>query len=253
MHILVAAAPAFLASLVEFVEALTIVLAVGVTRQWRSTLIGVGAAVAVLAVIAGVFGSAIVLFVPIGVLRLVVGAFLLVFGLQWLCKAILRAAGARAKHDEAAIYEREVSQLRDEAPVADGMDWISFTVAFKGVLLEGLEVAFIVVTFGASAGQVGASALGAGAAGVLVLLVGTLLHRPLARVPENGLKYAVGLLLVTFGTFWAGEGVGIDWPGSDAVLFMLLAAYLVASLAGTWVVRNQLSARRARAAALAGE
>jgi len=245
MQTLVGAVPAFLASAVEFVEALTIVLAVGVTRQWRSTLVGVGAAALTLAVIVGVFGTAIVLFVPIAVLRLVVGAFLLVFGLQWLCKAILRAAGARARHDEAAIYERQVAHLAEEPPVpAAGMDWISFTVAFKGVLLEGLEVAFIVVTFGASAGQLGPAALGAAAAGALVLMAGAALHRPLARVPENGLKYAVGLMLVTFGTFWAGEGIGIDWPGSDAVLFVLLAAYLVASLGGVWAIRSVLEGRR---------
>jgi uncharacterized membrane protein len=254
MHTLVAAVPAFLASVVEFVEALTIVLAVGMTRQWRSTLIGVGAAVLALAVIVGVFGTAIVLFVPIEILRLVVGGFLLVFGLQWICKAVLRAAGARAKHDEAAIYERELDFLRQEPPVpAVGMDWISFTVAFKGVLLEGLEVAFIVVTFGASAGQLGPAALGAVVAGVLVLSVGVLVHRPLARVPENGLKFAVGLMLVTFGTFWAGEGIGIDWPAGDAVLLVLLAAYLAVSLVGVWAVRAMLRGRRVPVAAAARE
>ena len=254
MQTLVAAVPAFLASVVEFVEALTIVLAVGVTRQWRSTLIGVGAATLALAVIVGVFGTAIVLLVPIGILRLVVGTFLLIYGLQWLCKAMLRAAGAKAKHDEASIYQRQIAQLTEEPPVpARGMDWISFTVAFKGVLLEGLEVAFIVVTFGASAGQLGPAALGAAVAGVLVLSVGAALHRPLARVPENGLKYAVGLMLVTFGTFWAGEGIGIAWPGSDAVLLVLLAAYLVVSLAGVWAVRAMLTARTLPAAVVAKE
>ncbi len=254
MQTLVAAAPAFVASVVEFVEALTIVLAVGMTRQWRSTLVGVVAAMVALTVIVGVFGTAIVVFIPIAILRLVVGAFLLVFGLQWLCKAILRATGARAKHDEAAIFEREVAQLRAEAPVpAEGMDWISFTVAFKGVLLEGLEVAFIVVTFGASAGQLGPAALGAAIAGALVLAVGAVLHRPLARVPENGLKYGVGLMLVTFGTFWAGEGVGIAWPGSDAVLLVLLAAYLAASLVGVWAVRSLLPTRLVAAPATVRE
>ncbi len=254
MQTLVAAVPAFLASVVEFVEALTIVLAVGVTRQWRSTLIGVGAATLALAIIVGVFGTAIVVLVPIGILRLVVGTFLLIYGLQWLCKAMLRAAGAKAKHDEASIYQRQIAQLTEEPPVpARGMDWISFTVAFKGVLLEGLEVAFIVVTFGASAGQLGPAALGAAVAGVLVLSVGAALHRPLARVPENGLKYAVGLMLVTFGTFWAGEGVGIAWPGSDAVLLVLLAAYLLLSLAGVWAVRALLTARSLPAAAVAKE
>ena len=227
MNVLVAALPAFLASAVEFVEALTIVLAVGVTRQWRSTLIGTGAAVVVLAVIVGVFGSAIVLLVPISALRLVVGGFLVIYGLQWLVKAILRAAGAKAKHDEAAIYAAQIAAMRQEPPVAEsGMDWISFTVAFKGVLLEGMEVAFIVVTFGASAGQLGPAILGASLAGILVVAVGIAVHRPLARVPENGLKFMVGLMLTTFGTFWAGEGVGVEWPWSDATLIALLGVFL---------------------------
>ncbi len=241
MQVLVAALPAFLASIVEFVEALTIVLAVGVTRQWRSTLIGVVAAVVVLSLIVGVFGTAIVVFVPIAVLRLVVGGFLVIYGLQWLVKAILRAAGAKSKHDEAAIYQREIAAMREEPPVpASGMDWISFTVAFKGVLLEGLEVAFIVVTFGASAGHLGAAVLGATVAGVLVLIVGVAVHRPLANVPENGLKFAVGLMLTTFGTFWAGEGIGVDWVWSDATLFVLFAIFLITSLAMVWYVQNRI-------------
>ena len=241
MSLVVAALPAFLASLVEFVEALTIVLAVGVTRQWRSTLIGVVSAVLVLALIVGIFGTAIVLFVPISVLRLVIGGFLVIFGLQWLVKAVLRAAGAKAKHDENAIYLHELEVMRAEPPVpATGMDWISFTVAFKGVLLEGLEVAFIVVTFGASANAIGPAALGAAAAGVLVLAVGAVLRAPLARVPENGLKFAVGLMLTTFGTFWAGEGLGIEWAASDATLLILLALYALASMAAVWYVRTRI-------------
>ena len=244
MTLLLAAAPAFLASLVEFVEALTIVLAVGVTRQWRSTLIGVAAAIAALIAIVGVFGSAILLLVPIGLLRLIIGGFLLIYGLNWLHKAILRAGGAKAKHDEAAIFERNLAVLREEAPIpAKGMDWISFTVAFKGVLLEGLEVAFIVITFGsASAGSLAAASVGALAAGVIVVAVGIVVHRPLARVPENGLKFVVGLMLTTFGTFWAGEGVGITWPLSDAILGVLLAIYLAMSLIAIGLVRTRLSA-----------
>lgn len=254
MHLLVAALPAFLASLVEFVEALTIVLAVGVTRQWRSTLAGVISAAIALALIVGVLGTAIVVLVPIALLRLVVGAFLLIYGLQWLCKAVLRAAGAKAKHDEASIYARQVAELQTEPPVvATGMDWISFTVAFKGVLLEGMEVAFIVITFGASAGQLGPAALGAAVAGLIVLAVGAALHQPLARVPENGLKFAVGLMLVTFGTFWAGEGIGIHWPASDATLLILLAAYLVASLAAVRAVQGGVFARVAAPAAAAAK
>ena len=242
---LVTLASSFLASAVEFVEAVTIVLAVGVTRQWRSTLIGTGAAVLVLGLLVGVFGGAIALFVPIELLRLVVGGFLVIYGLQWLTKAILRAGGAKAKHDESAIFAEEIAVLQAEPPVpTTGVDWISFTVAFKGVLLEGLEVAFIVVTFGASAGMLGPAALGAAAAAVLVLAVAALVHRPLAAVPENGLKFAVGLMLVSFGTFWAGEGVGIAWPGEDAAILMLLAGYLVLSLLGVWATRAELASAR---------
>jgi uncharacterized membrane protein len=243
MPFLLAAAPAFLASIVEFVEALTIVLAVGVTRQWRSTLIGVGAAIVVLTAIVAVFGSAILLFVPIDTLRLVVGAFLLIYGLNWMHKAILRAAGAKAKHDESAIFEREVVLLAEEPPVpAEGMDWISFTVAFKGVLLEGLEVAFIVVTFGAaSTSSLAGATAGAAIAGVIVVVAGLILHRPLERVPENGLKFAVGLMLTTFGTFWAGEGIGLDWPIGDAAILALLGIYLVAAMIAVVLVRTRIA------------
>jgi uncharacterized membrane protein len=241
VNLFIAALPAFLASLVEFVEALTIVLAVGVTRQWRSTILGVVAATVVLVLAIGVFGTALVMFVPIESLRLIVGGFLIIYGLQWLVKAILRAGGAKAKHDEAAIYQNEIAAMRDEPPVpAQGMDWISFTVAFKGVLLEGLEVAFIVVTFGASAGQLGPAALGATVAGVLVVIVGVAVHRPLARVPENGLKFIVGLMLTTFGTFWAGEGIGVEWIASDATILILLAIYTIASLGAVMAVRRRM-------------
>jgi uncharacterized membrane protein len=234
----------FLASAVEFVEAVTIVLAVGMTRQWRSTLIGVLAALLVLTLLVAVFGAAIALFVPINVVRLIVGGFLVIYGLQWLTKAVLRAGGAKAKHDEAAIYAREIAALRAEPPVpATGMDWISFTVAFKGVLLEGLEVAFIVVTFGASAGMLVPAAIGAAIAGGLVLGIAFVVHRPLAAVPENGLKFAVGVMLTGFGTFWAGEGVGIDWPAGDAAILVLLAGYLALAFLGVYLVRERLTRR----------
>ncbi len=249
MKFVVAALPSFLASMVEFVEALTIVLAVGVTRQWRSTAIGVAAAVAALVVIVGIFGTAIILFVPIAILRLVVGGFLVIFGLQWLVKAVLRAAGVKAKHNEDAIYQEEIATMRGEPPVpSNGIDWVSFTVAFKGVLLEGLEVAFIVVTLGASAGQLGSAAIGAAAAGVVVIAAGVVTHRPLSRVPENGLKFAVGLMLTTFGTFWAGEGIGVAWPLGDATLIALLVVYLAAALASVRLIE---SLRRPQASALA--
>ena len=203
------ALPAFLASLVEFVEALTIVLAVGVTRQWRSTIIGVVAATGVLVLLVAIFGSALVVLVPIEVLRVVVGGFLVIYGLQWLVKAILRAAGARSKHDEAAIYQREIAAMRDDPPVpATGMDWISFTVAFKGVLLEGLEVAFIVVTFGASAGQLGPRRSGRPSRASWCSSSDWPSVGRWRGVPENGLKFVVGLMLTTFGVFWAGRGSG---------------------------------------------
>jgi uncharacterized membrane protein len=234
----------FLASAVECVEALTIVLAVGLTRQWRSTLIGVAAAGAVLAGLVIVFGAAIAMFVPIDVLRLIVGGFLIIYGLQWLTKAILRASGARAKHDETAIYAAEIAALQEEAPVpATGMDWVSFTVAFKGVLLEGLEVVFIVVSFGASAGMLGPAAAGAAIAAVVVTLVGLLVKGPLARVPENGLKFLVGLMLTTFGTFWSGEGLGVAWPGDDLAIIGLLVLYAAVSMIAVRLVAVRIESR----------
>jgi uncharacterized membrane protein len=247
---LVTVLSAFIASAVEMVEAVTIVLAVGITRQWRSTMLGVGAALVVLAGLVIFFGAAIVLFIPISVLRLVIGGLLLIYGLQWATKAILRAGGAKALHDEDAIYGEEIAALRAEPPVpATGTDWVSFTVAFKGVLLEGLEVAFIVITFGASADALPSAALGAAIAAVVVLAIAVVLRRPLAMVPENLLKFAVGLMLVTFGTFWAGEGLGVEWPGSDVAILGLLAVYLVAALGGVAWVRSRIEARRVRSAA----
>src|SRR5438128_9434536 len=230
---------AFLASSVEMVEALTIVLAVGVTRGWRSTLIGAAAATAALAAVVAVFGPALTV-IPIDTLRLVVGALLLVFGLQWLRKAILRAAGFTALHDEGAIFSRETEEargaLREERA---GLDWYSFTLAFKGVFLEGLEVAFIVVTFGSTQGSIPLAAVGAGAAVVLVGGVGALARAPLARVPENSLKFAVGVMLTTFGTFWGAEGAGADWPGGDAALPGVLAFVALLSLGLVTTLRRR--------------
>jgi uncharacterized membrane protein len=219
----------FLASTVEMVEALTIVLAAGVTRGWRSSLIGVGVALVALAVIVALLGPALVL-IPINALRLVVGALLLIFGLQWLRKAILRASGFKALHDESAIFQRQRDAAQGQAAVVRaGLDWYAFTLCFKGVLLEGLEVAFIVITFGATSGQVGLAALGAAVAIVLVGAVGLAVRGPLSRVPENTLKYAVGLMLTSFGTFWAAEGAGVQWPASDAAILGLLVVYAVLS------------------------
>ncbi len=236
---LVLVAAVFLASAVEMVEALTIVLAVGVTRGWRSALEGVAVALVVLAVLVAAVGPALVHDVPLRTLRLVVGALLLVFGLQWLRKAILRAAGLKAKHDEDAIFARQVAALTVEgtapAPGPDGgrgqagrrghRDTTAFVVAFKGVFLEGLEVVVVVITLGATAHRLGLAAAVAGLAVVVVGVVGIVVARQLASVPENALKMGVGLMLVSFGTFWTGEGVGVRWPGSDLAVPVLVAVY----------------------------
>jgi uncharacterized membrane protein len=237
---------AFLASAVEMVEALTIVLAVGVTRGWRSTLLGVAAAVLALAALIAALGPS-VSSLPINALRLVVGTLLVVFGLQWLRKAILRASGYKALHDEEAIYARERDEaLRAGRDVRGGVDWYSFTLSFKGVFLEGLEVAFIVVTFGAARTNGVATAAGAaGAALVAVVAVGALVHAPLSRVPENTLKFTVGLLLTTFGTFWAAEGAGASWPGGDGALVAILAFFALASFAAVRTLRRQHGYTRA--------
>lgn len=238
-------AASFLASGVEMVEALTIVLAAGVSRGWRSALIGVAAALVILAGVTAILGPALVL-IPIDTLRLVVGALLLVFGLQWLRKAILRSAGLKALHDEDAIFQTERSAASTSGMVIrQGLDWYAFTLSFKGVLLEGLEVVFIVVTVGATSKQVPLAALGAAAALVLVTGAGILVHRPLSRVPENTLKFAVGLMLSTFGTFWAAEGAGVSWPGSDAAILGLLALYLLVSLGFVQLLRRAALTRAA--------
>ena len=230
---------AFLASGVEMVEALTIVLAVGVTRGWRSTLLGAGVAVLALAVLIAALGGAIS-HVPIDVLRLGVGALLLIFGLQWLRKAILRAGGQLPLHDEAAAFLAESADAAGAVRARrELVDWYSFTVSFKGVFLEGVEVAFIVITFGAARSHgVAIAAAAAAAALLIVLAAGVLVRAPLSRVPENTLKFTVGLLLASFGTFWSAEGAGVSWPGEDGALLGILALLLVASLASVRVLRH---------------
>jgi uncharacterized membrane protein len=235
---------AFLACGVEMVEALTIVLAVGVTRGWRSTLLGAGAATLALVVLIGALGPAIS-SVPIDTLRLAVGALLLIFGLQWLRKAILRASGYKPLRDEAAAFERERAEAGEAGP-ADrrSIDWYSFTVAFKGVFLEGVEVAFIVISFGAAQHNgVATAAAAAAVALVIVLAAGVLVRAPLSRVPENTLKFVVGLLLSTFGTFWAAEGAGVSWPGEDAALLAILGLLLAASLTAVRLLRHERGLR----------
>jgi uncharacterized membrane protein len=190
-----------------------------------------------------IFGAAIVAFVPIDALRLVVGGFLLIFGLQWVRKAVLRAAGRKALHDEDAIFAREREEAAQHGVVAKGMDWYAFTVAFKGVFLEGAEVAFIVVTFGTNAKNIPLAALGALVAALLVIGAGVLLHRPLSAVPENTLKFAVGLMLTTFGAFWAGEGLGVSWPGEDLAILGLLAIFAACSWLAVWLMRPRQAAQ----------
>ena len=220
----------FFASGVEAVEALTIVLGVGIVRGWRSPLLGVLAATLVLAALVAVLGPALEL-IPIDTLRLVVGGLLLVFGLQWLRKAILRSSGYKALHDEAESFREE----RERAAAAgttgrERIDWYSFTVAFKGVLLEGLEVVFIVLTFGAAQGSIWLAAVAAAAALVVIVVAGFFVRGPLERVPENRIKFAVGLLLSSFGIFWSAEGAGVDWPGGDLAILGILAFLGLVSL-----------------------
>ena len=229
---------AFLASAVEMVEALTIVLAVGVTRGWRSTLLGVAAATAALVVVVAALGPALNR-IPIDGLRLVVGALLLIFGLQWLRKAILRASGYKALHDEDAIYRQEIEEARRAGKLArSGMDWYSFTLSFKGVFLEGLEVVFIILTFGTVQGSIPLASMGAAAAVLIVGAAGVLVHAPLSRVPENTMKFAVGVMLTTFGTFWSAEGAGVEWPGHEGAILAVLAFVTLVSLTLVTLLRR---------------
>jgi len=236
---------AFLASAVEFVEALTIVLAMGVTRGWRSALTGAAVAAGALAVVTVIAGYALVGWVAESLLQLMIGTLLLVFGLQWLRKSILRAAGLKAHNDEDAAFERQRAAARAAGHEERfGLDWFAFVVSFKGVFLEGLEVVFIVITFGLNADNVPAAAAGAVVAGLLVAGAGLVAHRPLSTIPQARIKLVVGLLLSTFGTFWAVEGLGVfragresvEWPGGDAALLALLAGWALF----TWVAARLL-------------
>ncbi|MFM2033169.1 MAG: hypothetical protein RLZZ297_1934 [Chloroflexota bacterium] len=215
----------FLACGVEMVEALTIVLATGITRGWRSTLLGTLTALVALTVIVAVFGPAMAQ-VPIATMQIIVGSLMLVFGLQWLRKAMLRSAGRKALHDEDKIFVAEQQTAREQPIDArQPVDWYGFTLTFKGVFLEGLEVAFIVVTFGTAQQRIDLAAYGALAALAIVVVAGLVLHKPLSRVPENSLKYVVGLLLTSFGTYWTAEGLGVEWPGGDIALLVILVVY----------------------------
>ncbi len=248
----------FAACVVESVEALTIVLAVGITRGWSATLRGVAVALVVLAVVVAVLGPALTV-IPISVLRVLVGGLLLVFGLGWLRKSVLRASGFKQLHDEDAIFARQRVAAQGAPRASSGLlgDPYAFTLAFKGVLLEGLEVVFIVLTFGSNQHAIPLAAGGAAAAVVLVTGAGIAARAPLSRVPENTLKFAVGVLLSSFGIFWGVEGAGGSWPGGDIALVPLVAFVLAVAAAAVWWlrrvhragVRPRVAADRARVAA----
>jgi uncharacterized membrane protein len=241
----------FLACVVEAVEALTIVLAAGTARDWRSAGTGVVAGVGALAVIVAALGPALTA-IPIDYLRLFVGGLLLVFGLQWLRKAVLRASGHKALHDEAGIFQAELAAARAAGAERRGFvsDWYAFTLSFKGVLLEGLEVAFIVLTFGANQRAVPLAAVAAVAAVVVVVAAGFAVRAPLARVPENTMKFVVGVMLTAFGVFWGAEGAGARWPGSDAALLVLVPVIAVFALVLVAVLRPGGVARSGGAASV---
>jgi uncharacterized membrane protein len=230
----------FVACAVEAVEAFTIVLAISQTRRRSSALAGSAAALVALALATAILGPALT-SLPIAVLRLVVGGLLLVFGLQWLRKAILRAGGAKAVHDEEAIFAAQRADATGAPRAAEGLDRYAFAICFKAVALEGLEVVFIVLTFGANQHDVGLAALAAAAAVLAVLAAGLALRAPLARVPENTMKFAVGVLLTAFGSFWGAEGAGASWPGGEASLPFLVALVAFSALAAVRYVRGLAS------------
>ena len=233
---------AFLASLVEFVEALTVVLAVGTVRGWRPALFGTGLALGTLALLVLALGPALTR-IPLDYVQLGVGILLLLFGLRWLRKAILRSAGVIALHDEQATYAGETALLKSFGAVRDPRwDAVAIGTSFKIVMLEGIEVVFIVIAVGAAGGLLVPASVGAGAALLVVVLLGLVLHRPIAQIPENTLKFAVGVLLAAFGTFWLGEGIGVDWPGADWSLIGLIAWFLLVALAAVRLSRARRSA-----------
>jgi len=234
---------AFLASIVEFVEALTVVLAVGTVRGWAGALIGTGAALALLLAIVVAFGPALTR-IPLDQVQLVVGALLLLFGMRWLRKAILRAAGVLALHDEEAAYAKETESLRRLGRARSGWDSIAVATAFKITMLEGLEVIFIVIAVGAGGvGLLVPASVGAVAALLLVAALGVVVHRPLSAVPENTLKFIVGVLLSAFGTFWVGEGLGLGWPGQDWSILALTLGFLLFALVAVRLCRRETALR----------
>jgi uncharacterized membrane protein len=233
------ATAAFLASLVEFVEALTVVLAVGAVRGWRGALTGSGAALLTLLVIVVVLGPALTT-IPLTVVQLLVGMLLLLFGMRWLRKAVLRSAGIIPLHDEGATYEQETQTLRQFGKSGGGWDHVAIAASFKITMLEGLEVVFIVIAVGAGGvGLLVPASIGAVAALLCVVLLGIVVHKPLTAIPENTLKFCVGVLLSAFGAFWVGEGVGLSWPGQDWSLLILTAGFLLVALLSVRICRNR--------------
>lgn len=229
---------AFLASIIEVVEAFTIVLVVATLRGWKPAVMGTGAALLVLASVVVILGP-MLNQVPLNLLQLVIGVLLLLFGIGWLRKASLRAGGILPLHDENAIFAKQAAELGAEVQRhKSSQDWIAGIAAFKAVLLEGLEVIFIVIAVGAGRGLLWPASLGALAACILVLVVGVIAHRPLAKVPENTLKFGVGVMLSAFGVFWTGEGLGVAWPGHDFALFVFAAVFLIAGLLAARMVRQ---------------
>ena len=221
---------AFLASFVEVVEAFTIVLAVGTFQGWRPALLGTAAGLVLLAALVLALGPLLGL-IPIHLLQFIVGVLLLLFGMRWLRKAVLRSAGIIALHDETAAFAAETAQLQEEARRHQNrLDWVAGLTAFKAVVLEGIEVVFVVIAVGAGRGLLWPASLGALAACALVLVAGLIVHKPLARVPENTLKYGVGVMLTAFGVYWTGEGLGIAWPGHDAAIVVFAGIFLVVGL-----------------------
>jgi uncharacterized membrane protein len=230
---------AFLASFVEVVEAFTIVLAVGTFQGWRPALLGTAAGLALLAALVLVLGPLLGL-IPIHLLQFIVGVLLLLFGMRWLRKAILRSAGIIALHDEMAAYAAETAQLREEARRHQSrLDWVAGLTAFKAVVLEGIEVVFVVIAVGAGRGLLWPASLGALAACALVLVIGFIVHKPLARVPENTLKFGVGVMLSAFGVYWTGEGLGVAWPGHDLAIVVFAGIFLAAGLALAVALRGK--------------
>ena len=237
---------AFLASVVEIVEAFTIVLAVATIRGWRPALLGTGAGLALLAVIVLALGP-VLDRIPMQVLQLVIGVLLLLFGLRWLRKAILRSASIIALHDEELVFKAETAELQAEAQKKHAhLDWLAGLAAFKAVVLEGLEVVFIVIAVGAGRDLLWPASLGALAACVLVLAVGAIVHKPLSRVPENTLKFGVGVMLSAFGVFWTGEGLGVAWPGDDLAILGFALVFLLLGLALSSRLRRPSVARSLR-------